>query len=160
MAMRNMYFTKYDKDFEELKSIANIKELLSKNTDLEEVKVDDLLGKICVSPPYFIFNKIYKYNNLLISPLKPEQVIGYELAPISIGESGRHMAILGTCACAINEEEKFFYLVKDAAIWKNEDCSLSYEKDRELFLIVKPRFIDKKTVGSSYILVDGFGNII
>jgi len=65
------------------------------------------LSKICVSPPYFAFKKIYRYGNILIAHIIAEQPIDDEIVTISIGEAGRHMAILGTCFVTLNQIEKY-----------------------------------------------------
>ena len=78
-------------------------------TKAEEVSISEILKKICVSPPYFAFKKIYRYENILIAHITPEQPMNDEIGYISIGEAGRHMAILGTCVCTFNQNEKHYY---------------------------------------------------
>ena len=113
--MKNNDFNFNSFEFEKLHSIAkNLTNILLSKA--EELPLLGILDKICVSPPYFAFKKIYKYENILIAKISPEQPINDEIVAISIGEAGRHMAILGTCICAVNQKEKFYYLVKDAKI--------------------------------------------
>lgn len=95
----------------------------------EKISVPDILSKICVSPPYFAFKEIYRYENLLIAPIETEQPMYGEVGPMSMAETGRHLAILGSCALAQYEKEKLFYLATVAKMQRIEvDDMLMVEK--------------------------------
>ncbi len=85
-----------------LQKVARDFDLIMLSNQLKEVSIEQILTKICVSPPYFAFQKIYQYQDLLIAPITPEQPQGNELGKISITEAGRHLAILGSCLLALN----------------------------------------------------------
>lgn len=118
-----------------------------------EVPISTILDKICVSPPYFTFKKVYKYQNILIAQVKAEQPIDNEIASISIGEAGRHMAILGTCICAIDQGDKYYYLVKNAktSLMIQDIGSLCNNED-DLYIAIESRYIDSKIANAYGIL--------
>lgn len=117
-----------------------------------EIPLNYILEKICVSPPYFTFKKIYRYENILIAQVKAEQHPSNEITSISIGEAGRHMAILGTCACAIDQGNKNYYLVKNANISLiNQNISHLCNKT-DLYIAIESRYIDNKIANAYGIL--------
>ena len=88
-----------------------IKDAIAKS---QEININDILKKICVSPPYFAFKKIYKYQNYFIAPFRVEQSEHQEGNKISIAESGRHLAIAGSIANAFTTNSKHYYLAMNA----------------------------------------------
>ncbi len=94
------------------------------------------LRKICVSPPYFAFKKIYRYENILIAPVVPEQPLEDEIGKIAITEAGRHLAILGSCLFAMDEQEKFYYLACKA-VMKSFPAPNFCDKNNKIFLLVR-----------------------
>ncbi len=120
--------------------------------EAKEIPIPDILEKICVSPPYFTFKKIYKYENILIAQVKTEQPIDNEIALMSIGEAGRHMAILGTCICAIDQGDKNYYLVKNAKTKLIAEDIGSLCNEDDLYIAMESRYIDKKIANTYGIL--------
>ena len=83
------------------------------------LNIDEILSKICVSRPYFNFDYIEKTGETLIAPIKIEQK-HQEGTPLCLGEAMRHMAILGSCAYAIKQPEKQYYLATSASGFTNK----------------------------------------
>jgi hypothetical protein len=121
-------------------------------TQSKELSLTHVLDKICVSNPYFSFKKIYQYENILIAKIDTEQPINDELSLLSIGEAGRHMAILGTCACAIDAKEKYFYLVKEAKITLKTRNIEALSRSSDLYIAIEPKYINNKIANSTGIL--------
>lgn len=122
-------------------------EILKKS---KEVSIEDILKKICVSPPYFAFKKIYQYEDVLIAPIDPEQDTGNEIGEISVTEAGRHLAILGSCLFAIEEKEKCYYLAYEANMKSllDEDSTFQNNSSDQMFVaVMKSEGIEDK-VGS------------
>jgi hypothetical protein len=120
--------------------------------EAKEIPIAFILDKICVSPPYFAFKKMYKYQNILIAQVRTEQPTGNEITSMSIGEAGRHMAILGTCVCAIDQGNKNYYLVKNAKtklILKDID---SFCNNDDLYIAIESRYIDGRIANAYGIL--------
>lgn len=138
--------------FEKLNYVAdNLLNILF--NEATEVSISVILDKICVSPPYFTFKKIYKYQNILIAQAKVEQPIDNEIASISIGEAGRHMAILGTCICAIDQGDKYYYLVKNAKTsLVIQDITSLCNNENDLYIAIESRYIDNKIANAYGIL--------
>ena len=87
--MKNNDFNFNPFEFEKLHNIAkDLTNILL--TKAEELPIPEILAKICVSPPYFAFKKIYKYDNVLIAPLSAEQPINFESTPMTSAEASRH----------------------------------------------------------------------
>lgn len=74
----------------------------------------------------------------------------YEVGPMTFGEVGRHLAILGSIQLALeyNFEEKCFYLAVGAKIKRNENCDIIEYEDylnKKFNLFVKTINRDNKT---------------
>ena len=128
----------------------------------KEIPINPLLEKIFVSRPYFAFSKIYQSGDILISPVTQEQPIGFESTPMSSAEASRHLAILGSCALAINNEDRQYYLAVKArkkvgidTINKNIFCSSS-----QLYVLAMPFFVNEKEAAAITILTNLEGDII
>lgn len=129
----------------------------------EEVDIEPLLNKIFVGRPYFAFNKIFQFEDVLIAPIDCEQPIIFESTPMSSAEASRHLAILGSCALAINQENRQYYLAVKARKRVNENYSINKNSKKtfgKLFVLGLPIFIDDKEAGAATILCDFDGNII
>ena len=74
------------------------------------------------------------------------------MVTISIGEAGRHMAILGTCACALNQQDKYYYLVKDAKITLKTRNLNSLCNKSNFYLAIESGYTDNKIATASGIL--------
>ena len=128
--------------------------------EAKEIPIPTILSKICVSPPYFTFKKIYKYDNILIAQVRAEQPIGNEITPMSIGEAGRHMAILGTCICAIDQGDKNYYLVKNAKTKLMAQDINSLCNDDDLYIAIESGYIDNKIANAYGILFNSEKKVI
>lgn len=119
-----------------------------------EVNINSILNKICVSQPYFNFEKIYTNGNYMIAPVVKEQPEGNEVINISSAEALRHIAILGSCQYANTQSEKMFYLAQSA----QGNMNIIEGNFNDLFILTKLDFDSKKTmkqVGGLYSLKNG-----
>jgi hypothetical protein len=86
---------------------------------MQPVPHDDLFCRIEVCPPYFALTDLTRSEDGSVRALvEPRQALGDELGPITGAESGRHLAILGSCAAAFENpvEGRHFYLAYDAEV--------------------------------------------
>jgi hypothetical protein len=102
--------TLYQSAKEALCSIDNFESVESK----ENIK--KFLKKICVSQPYFVFSNIVEKDEFLIAKTSPHQIMGNERSVITVGEAGRHAAILGSCSCSRDFNERKYYLFQNGDI--------------------------------------------
>ena len=140
--------------------LSNIKDIIDNKSEV--LCISDALSKICVSPPYFYFKNIYKYQEYLISPISPEQPISKEIGQISIGECGRSLAILGSCACSLYEKKRFYYLVENAFLnnlstFINNDIS---NIGKKLYLVMRSYVNEKNKCGAKGFIISEEGNIL
>jgi 3-hydroxymyristoyl/3-hydroxydecanoyl-(acyl carrier protein) dehydratase len=80
-------------------------------TDEEIFKIID------VNKPYFALQNLTYHSDGTVTAIIPiEQHLGYEPTPITSSESGRHLAVLGSCVCALNNPNKtrHYYLAASA----------------------------------------------
>jgi hypothetical protein len=130
----------------------SIEEIIPKS---QELNIEDILKKICVSPPYFAFKKIYKYQQYIIAPVKAEQFGHKEKSKISIVESGRHIAILGSVANSIKTTEKHYYLAQNASM---NHYKINHEND--LYVVIESYGGEQKLVTANGLIADNHGQII
>lgn len=77
----------------------------SKSLDIAKI-----CKRIAVHRPYFAFSDLYAIgDSCILGAFAPEQSVGYELGPISSAELGRHLAILGSCAAAVDAPDDMTY---------------------------------------------------
>jgi 3-hydroxymyristoyl/3-hydroxydecanoyl-(acyl carrier protein) dehydratase len=72
-----------------------------------------------VRAPYFALDKVVTVGpGKVEASVRPEQPRGSELGPLPAAEAGRHLAIIGSCACASLAPElgKHFYLAQRAVL--------------------------------------------
>lgn len=148
-------------DFSKIDSIivalcSNITSVLGyKKSDIVEVKILEILEKICVRPPYFAFENIYSYGEILLSKVPVQQKLGIEFEPISSAEASRHLAILGSCVLGINEKERMFYLAHKAIMSSGKYFTLSKEeRSSNIYAIAIPQNSLKMEASAKTILVD------
>ena len=152
----------HEADLEKLHQIAkNLPNILKVS---KELSIYDILKKICVSPPYFAFKKIYQFEDVYIGKIIVEQPLSNEVTVISSAEASRHMAILGSCILSKeNGEEKKYYLAIKARMNGGLDIKKSIEtgsKSKEVYIIAKSISLGKDSGSSLTILVDEDQNII
>ena len=82
-----------------------------------------ILDRIEVQPPYFALRDLkLDHNGEIISAIVPvEQSSKMECSSITAAESGRHLAILGSCLLSVvnPEQGKFYYLANSAVYEAN-----------------------------------------
>jgi hypothetical protein len=160
--MKNNDFSFNSFGFEKLHLIANnLTNILL--TEATELPIPEILAKICVSPPYFAFKKIYKYGDILIAPIIVEQQLGNEATQISVGEVCRHLAILGTCSAAISQTEKYYYLARQGVVNRAKNADIVNNKQNSnklLYAITSCDSSDSKSAKSSGLLVNSMQEII
>lgn len=154
----------YDRNFiqnlnENLTSLSFSEIFLFALKQAKKVEISEVLKKICVSPPYFAFQEIYRYDSFLIAPINPQQVIEFESTPMSSAEAGRHLAILGSCSLAIDEVEKNYYLAHKAL----KKIGSDFKDTEKLYVVAYPNLSqnEKGSTSSAYTaLVNQKGDII
>lgn len=159
--MKNNNFEFNISNFEKLHLIAkNLPSILLNKS--KEIAIPSLLEKIFVSRPYFAFDKIYQFEDILIAPINSEQLIGFESSPMSSAEASRHLAILGSCAIAMNQNDCQYYLAIKArkraeinTIDKGIFCD-----SKQFYALAYPLFCNEKEAGAATILVNLEGEII
>ncbi len=65
-----------------------------------EPSAEDLLALICVTRPYLALEELGFAGDAVIATVVPDVLPGQGTAPVAAGELGRHLAILGSLACA------------------------------------------------------------
>lgn len=76
----------------------------------------DIYPLICVRDPYFAFQSFNVASQAVMTSVAPEHPLGDELGPIAAAEAGRHLAILGSCAAAMENpiRARHYYLAREA----------------------------------------------
>lgn len=100
-------------------------------TQKDRIAVDmaQMAASIAVQRPYFAFDSLYKVSGEwdIWGDFKPEQPLGNELGPLATAEAGRHLAILGSCAAALSQDEgeRVYYLASRAQ-WDLRDSPMKF----------------------------------
>lgn len=78
----------------------------------------DLYPLICVRDPYFAFQTFDVQSQTVMTSVAPEHPLVDEIGPIAAAEAGRHLAILGSCAAAMENpvRARHYYLAREAYI--------------------------------------------
>jgi hypothetical protein len=81
-----------------------------------------IIEKIEVRSPYYSLSNFEEIENGLKASIPIEQPLLDEVEPITVGETSRHLAILGSCAIALKRNaEKSFYLATKATYQRHID---------------------------------------
>jgi predicted thioesterase len=77
-----------------------------------------VLERICIRPPYFALSDIILQEAGLGATAQAETSTGYEVAPMSAAEFGRHASIAGSCcaAGAQADSRRRYYLAQQAEV--------------------------------------------
>ncbi|CAB3763160.1 hypothetical protein [Paraburkholderia humisilvae] len=78
---------------------------------MESLDIAQICKRIAVHRPYFAFSelKARSRDKAIYGMFSAEQVTGSELGPVSSAELGRHLAILGSCAAALDGPDDMTY---------------------------------------------------
>jgi hypothetical protein len=78
---------------------------------MEPLDISEICKRIAVHRPYFAFSELKASirDKKIIGIFSAEQQTGFELGPISSAELGRHLAILGSCAAALDGPDEMTY---------------------------------------------------
>lgn len=147
--------------FKKLGSVANnIKTVLEQ--EAFPVDVGQFQEKIFIRWPYFAFEKIYQFEDVLIAPIKPQQQIFFESTPMAAAEASRHLAILGSCALSIEEDSAHYYLAVNARkrIGNNPHRIIVPNQSTSLFALAQKISNRKGLVSAATSLIQGDGEII
>jgi len=145
--------------YEKLKFVAdNLLNILF--TKAEEISIPSILEKICVSPPYFAFKKIYRYENILMTCVNAEQSMNDEIGCMSMGEMCRHTAILGTCSVAFEQNEKYYYLAKEGKAKIVNIDAMKQNASQELYILMCCDGSDRRSAISYGIAINSTLQII
>ena len=84
----------------------------------------DVLGRICVEPPYLRLERVEPYGARAVSAwVTFESPPGHEHGPLASAEIGRHLAILGSCALSRQRDANGphdYYLARAAVLERFE----------------------------------------
>jgi hypothetical protein len=111
------------------------------------VSDDELFARIEVCPPYFALGDVRRDDECSMSArIRPRQSLGEEVGPISAAETGRHLAILGSCGAAfVNPaESRHFYLAYDAELRRSR-TRVEPEYSGEMVGRARAHFVDSST---------------
>ena len=81
------------------------------------VSTEEIFKLIDVREPYYALQDLmFEQDNSVSAKIPIQQDLYYEPLPISSSETGRHLAVLGSCACALNNpnKAKHYYLAASA----------------------------------------------
>jgi len=107
--------------------------------------IDDISQKINVQKPYFAFQQLWKDGESLVGSFSAEQPLVYETGPITAGELGRHLAILGSCsAVALHSGPESYYLATKAHFTSKPVRQTS--RHEVFYASAKVLSIDKRTL--------------
>jgi len=127
-------------------------ESLNEQSLTTEVAISDVLRQIAVCQPYFALNRLQQTSDgTLWAPITPEQPMGVERGVMAAAETGRHLAILGSCAAArTNPDPKQHYYLAWKADLRQTDAAaqLSHAEaqllSHNLIGSAKAHFISKR----------------
>lgn len=108
---------------------------------------DELFARIEVCPPYFALTDVRQADDDSMSArVRARQSLGDEVGPVSAAETGRHLAILGSCAAAFANpaEGRHFYLAYDAELRRSR-TRVEPDYPDELVAHGRAHFVDPST---------------
>ncbi|WP_300001371.1 hypothetical protein [uncultured Cedecea sp.] len=101
-----------------------------------------------VQKPYFAFQKLWQDGTALVGNFAGEQPLGNEIGPLTTGEMGRHMAILGSCAAvALHNGSEGYYLATKAHLIRKD--TRQHSEDNLFHASAQVMNIDKRTLKAS-----------
>jgi 3-hydroxymyristoyl/3-hydroxydecanoyl-(acyl carrier protein) dehydratase len=81
------------------------------------ISTEEIFKLIDVQKPYYALKNLKNQDDGALTAIIPiEQQLGFEPIPITSSEGGRHLAILGSCVCALSNPDKtrHYYLTSSA----------------------------------------------
>jgi len=108
---------------------------------------DELFARIEVRPPYFSLADLRRGDdNAMSARVQTRQSLGGEAGPVSAAETGRHLAILGSCSAAFANpaDSRHFYLAYDAELRRSR-TRIEPDYSGELVARGRADFIDPST---------------
>ena len=116
------------------------------------ISVDEILQLIDVQKPYFALEELVYHSDGLLTALIPiQQIPDCEPLPISNSEAGRHLAVLGSCVCALSlsTRQRYYYLASGANATRD---TLDSRKTDYLIGSARCMRIDQKTAQAEIFL--------
>jgi hypothetical protein len=126
------------------------------------VSDDELFARIEVCPPYFALSDVRRGDDETVSArVRARQSLSDEVGPVSGAETGRHLAILGSCAAAfVNPAEgRHFYLAYDAEL-RRARTRVEADYSDEMLARGRAQFVDPSTALAVTDLRTGDGRTI
>ena len=117
------------------------------STDLSVVTTEELFERIEVVPPYFALSDVRRESaDVVTARVHPSQSLGDEVGPISAAETGRHLAIVGSCAAAfVNPVAgRHFYLAYDAELRRSR-TRVEPDHGGDFLVRARSHFVDSST---------------
>jgi len=113
----------------------------------QAVSDDELFARIEVRPPYFALSDVRRCDDgSMTARVRARQTLGDEVGPVSAAETGRHLAILGSCAAAFANpaESRHFYLAYDAELRKPR-TRVEADYSDQMVARARAHFVDPST---------------
>src|SRR5688572_6333566 len=114
---------------------------------LHAVPDDELFARIEVVPPYYALEGLERAEDgTVVARVRPSQSLGNEVGPIRAAETGRHLAILGSCSAAFANPvaERHFYLAYDAEVRRSRS-RVEPDYSGEMIARGRAHFVDPST---------------
>lgn len=111
------------------------------------VSDDELFARIEVNPPYFALSDVRRSDDGTMSArARARQSLGDEVGPVSAAETGRHLAIVGSCAAAFANpsDGRHFYLAYDAELRRSR-TRVEADYSEEMIARGRAQFVDPST---------------
>ncbi|MFC0212270.1 hypothetical protein ACFFK0_07320 [Paenibacillus chartarius] len=128
------------------------------------VGLESILSLIDVQPPYYALQNLFiDDHHAAYASIEVEQSLGKEAGPISSGEIGRHLAILGSCSVAsLNPvKSKHYYLASKAVLRRNPAVRQGGTATRhKLYGVAAGKMISGKSAAASCYIQDHTGHIL
>lgn len=135
----------------------SIFENLSVNDNtLRPITKDKLFELIDVQTPYFALQDVKFAENWVMATISPESPLGSEFKPISSAEACRHLAILGSVACAMANpvQSKHYYLAHQGTYQRYTRENLSNHEQNFRVIAECLTFTRRLATAKTYLLDD------
>ena len=116
-------------------------------TEMIAISDEELFERIEVCPPYFALTDVRQGTDGTVSArVRASQALGDEVGPVTAAETGRHLAILGSCGAALANPQggRHFYLAYDAELRRSR-TRVESDYTGELLLRARSHFVDSST---------------
>jgi len=117
------------------------------DVETRAISDDELFDRIEVCPPYYALRDLRQGpDGTMFARVRPSQVGGSELGPVTAAETGRHLAILGSSGAAFANPNpgRHFYLAFDGEIRRSR-ARVEPDHSGDLLVRARSHFVDPST---------------